>query len=75
MNRLTFNVVGRVLLGADPGALDAYSDTLRAIALPLLRFLQARATQPWAPPLWVPTPRNWRFRRAVASWSCSVACR
>ena len=24
MHRLTFNVVGRVLLGADPGALDAY---------------------------------------------------
>src|SRR5215471_8646971 len=51
MNRLTFNVVGRVLLGADPGALDVYRDTLRAIALPLLRFMQARATQPWAPPL------------------------
>jgi cytochrome P450 len=72
MHRLTFNVVGRVLLGADPGALDAYSDTLRAIALPLLRFLQARATQPWAPPLWVPTPRNWRFRRAVAVYDALV---
>ena len=32
MQRLTFNVVGRVLLGADPDALDAYSGTLRTIA-------------------------------------------
>jgi len=72
MHRLTFNVVGRVLLGADPGALDAYRDTLRAIALLLLPFLQARATQPWAPPLWVPTPRNWRFRRAVAVYDALV---
>src|SRR5919197_435419 len=65
MNRLTFNVVGRVLLGVDPGALDAYWGTLRAIALPLLQFINARATRPWVPPLWVPTPRNWRFPRAV----------
>jgi cytochrome P450 len=72
MHRLTFNVVGRVLLGADPGALDAYRATLRAIALPLLRFMQARATRPWAPPLWVPTPRNWRFRRAVAVYDALV---
>jgi cytochrome P450 len=61
MHRLTFNVVGRVLLGADPGALDAYRDTLRAIALLLLPFLQARTTQPWAPPLWVPTPAQLAF--------------
>ena len=40
MNRLTFNVVGRVLLGADPGALDAYSGTLRAIAMPLLHYIE-----------------------------------
>jgi cytochrome P450 len=72
MNRLTFNVVGRVLLGADPGALDAYSGTLQAIALPLLQFIQARATRPWAPPLWVPTPRHWRFRRAVAVYDTLV---
>lgn len=72
MHRLTFNVVGRVLLGADPAALDAYSDTLRAIALPLLQFLQARATRPWAPPLWVPTPHNWRFRHAVAVYDALV---
>src|SRR5499433_735682 len=72
MNRLTFNVVGRVLLGADPGVLDAYWGTLRAIALPLLQFINARATRPWAPPLWVPTPRNWRFRRAVAVYDALV---
>jgi cytochrome P450 len=72
MNRLTFNVVGRVLLGADPGALDAYSGTLRAIALQLLQFINARATRPWALPLWVPTPRNWQFRRAVAIYDALV---
>jgi cytochrome P450 len=72
MNRLTFNVVGRVLLGADPGALDAYWGTLRAIAVPLLQCIHARATGPWAPPLWVPTPRNRRFRRAVAVYDALV---
>jgi cytochrome P450 len=72
MNRLTFNVVGRVLLGADPGALDAYSGTLRTIALQLLQFINARATRPWALPLWVPTPRNWQFRRAVAIYDALV---
>jgi cytochrome P450 len=72
MNRLTFNVVGRVLLGADPGALATYSGTLRAIALPLLQFINARATRLWAPPLWVPTPRNRRFRRAVAVYDALV---
>jgi cytochrome P450 len=72
MNRLTFNVVGRALLGAAPGALDAYWGTLRAIAVPLLQFINARATRPWAPPLWVPTPRNWRFRRAVAVYDALV---
>jgi cytochrome P450 len=72
MHRLTFNVVGRVLLGADPGALDAYWGTLRAIALPLLQGIHARATRPWAPPLWVPTPRNWRFRRAITVYDALV---
>jgi cytochrome P450 len=72
MNRLTFNVVGRVLLGADPGALDAYSGTLQAIALQLLQFINARATRPWALPLWVPTPRHWQFRRAVAIYDALV---
>ncbi len=45
MQRLTFNVVGRVLLGADPGALEAYSGTLQAIAMPLLHYINARATR------------------------------
>ena len=72
MNRMTFNMVGRILLGADPGALDAYWGTLRPIALPLLQYINARATSPWAPPLWVPTPRNWRFRRAVAVYDALV---
>jgi cytochrome P450 len=72
MQRLTFNVVGRVLLGADPDALDAYSGTLRAIAMPLLRYMNARATRLWAPPLWVPTPRNREFRRAVAVYDALV---
>jgi cytochrome P450 len=72
MQRLTFNVVGRVLLGADPGALDAYWGTLRAIAMPLLHYMHARATRLWAPPLWVPTPRNRQFRRAVAVYEALV---
>ena len=72
MQRLTFNVVGRVLLGADPGALEAYSGTLQAIAMPLLHYMNARATRLWAPPLWVPTPRNRQFRRAVAVYDALV---
>jgi cytochrome P450 len=72
MQRLTFNVVGRVLLGAEPGALAAYGGTLRAIAMPLLHYMNARATRLWAPPLWVPTPRNRQFRRAVAVYDTLV---
>jgi cytochrome P450 len=72
MQRLTFNVVGRVLLGADPDALEAYRGTLQAIAMPLLRYMNARATSLWAPPLWVPTLRNRQFRRAVAVYDALV---
>ena len=72
MQRLTFNVIGRVLLGADPGALNTYRVTLQAIAMPLLHYMQARATRMWAPPLWIPTPRNRQFRRAVAVYNALV---
>jgi cytochrome P450 len=72
MHRLTFNVVGRVLLGIAPDTLDAYSRQLQAIALQLLQYMNDRATQPWALPGWLPTPRNRQFRRAVAVYDALV---
>ena len=48
MRRLTFNVVGRVLLGVVPDTLDEYSRQLKAIALRLLQHMNDRATHLWA---------------------------
>src|SRR5262249_14903331 len=72
MQRLTFNVVGRVVLGIAPDTLDAYSRQLKAIALQLLQYMNDRATQPWALPAWLPTSRNRQFRRAVAVYDALV---
>jgi cytochrome P450 len=72
MNRLTFNVVGRVLLGVAPDTLDEYSRQLKAIALRLLQHMNDRATHLWALPGWIPTPRNRQFRRAVAVYDALV---
>jgi cytochrome P450 len=72
MNRLTFNVVGRVLLGVAPDMLDEYSRQLKAIALRLLQYMNGRATHLWALPAWIPTPRNRQFRRAVAVYDALV---
>lgn len=57
---LTQEVVARTLLGVSIGddpALGAAFATMTA-------YLAYRATNPFAPPLWVPTPRNLRARRA-----------
>jgi len=72
MHRLTFNVVGRVVLGVTPDTLDASRHQLKAIALRLLQYMHDRATQPWALPGWIPTPRNRQFRRAVAVYDALV---
>jgi cytochrome P450 len=72
MNRLTFNVVGRVVLGVAPDTLEEYSRQLKAIALRLLQYMHDRATHPWALPAWIPTPRNRQFRRAVAVYDALV---
>src|SRR5262249_55602767 len=72
MNRLTFNVVGRVLLGIAPDTLDEYGRQLKAIALQLLRHMNDRATHLWTLPGWLPTPRNRQFRRAVAVYDALV---
>ena len=72
MNQLTFNVVGRVVLGVAPNTLEEYGRQLKAIAPQLLQYMQDRATQPWAPPAWLPTPRNRQFRRAVAVYDTLV---
>jgi cytochrome P450 len=72
MHRLTFNVVGRVVLGIAPDTLDAYSRQLKAIALQLLQHMNDRATKLWTLPGWIPTPRNRQFRRAIAVYDALV---
>jgi cytochrome P450 len=61
MSRLALQIIGEVLFGVE----------LRGEAIRVARsfqFLNAdvsrRLTTPFAPPLWVPTPRNLRFKQA-----------
>ena len=72
MQRLTFRIVGRAILGSAPPALDDVGRQLQALAGPLMRYFSARSTHHWAIPPWVPTPQRRRVRRAVASYHAVV---
>jgi cytochrome P450 len=65
MHRLTFRIVGRTLLGIAPTALDEVARQLQAVGEQIMPYLMTRLTRTWALPAWLPTPRRWRFRRAV----------
>ena len=72
MHRLTFNVVGRVLFGADPGVLDAYRDTCGRSPYRSCGFSRRAPPSRGRPRSGSPPPRNWRFRRAVAVYDALV---
>jgi cytochrome P450 len=62
MMRVTLRVAGQCLLSRDiSAAADEFGE---AIAYGLTYVNYVKET-PWAPPEWVPTPRNLRFRAAV----------
>ena len=78
MNRLTFNVVARAVLGVAPDTLEEYSRQLKAIALRLLQYMQDRAAHPWALPAWIPTPGIGSFAvrwRSTTPWCSRSSCR
>jgi cytochrome P450 len=62
--RLTLAIAGRTLIGIDmSGDADAFGRAFKAT----LAYLNFRLMHPFALPLGVPTPRNLRYRRAVAT--------
>jgi cytochrome P450 len=68
MHRLTFRIVGRALLGIAPQDLDAIGRQLQALGGQLLPHLTAPLTHTWGLPAWLPTPRQWRFHRAITAY-------
>ncbi|OAI51232.1 cytochrome P450 [Planctomycetaceae bacterium SCGC AG-212-F19] len=62
MSRLTLEIAAKTLFDAEAG--DKANEVGRALEVLLEAFL-TRVHRLWAPPSWVPTPRNVRFRRAL----------
>lgn len=63
MQRLTFRIIGRAVLGLAPEALDPLGRQLQALARRLAPGLSAALASPWS--RWLPTRRQWRFARAI----------
>jgi cytochrome P450 len=61
---LTLNIVGRALLGVD---LARDRDVIARTVVEALDYLEYRITHLFSPPVWVPTPRALRFKRAMRS--------
>ena len=64
MHRFTFRVVGRALLGLEPGVVDQVGQQLQEIAPPLMQRLASGKTYGWA----IPTAQQRRFRQAVSAY-------
>lgn len=62
MSRLTLEIAAKTLFDAEAG--DKANEVGRALEVLLEAFL-TRVHRLWAPPRWLPTPRNLRFRRAL----------
>jgi len=69
MMRLTLEVVGKALFSID---LSRSAQQLTQATLTALDHIVYQAQNLITPPLWVPTPRNVRFRRAVADLDAAV---
>ena len=63
MMRLTFRIVGRTLCSVD---LDDVAGEMGPAITTALHFAEDYAERPVRIPLWVPTPRNVAFKRALA---------
>jgi cytochrome P450 len=69
MMRLTLEVVGKALFSID---LSRSAQRLTQATLTALDHIVYQAQNLITPPLWVPTPRNLRFRRALADLDAAV---
>ncbi|HSH12514.1 MAG TPA: cytochrome P450, partial [Desulfurivibrionaceae bacterium] len=63
MSRLTLDIVGQALFGADTSSLSGELKQAFGVALAHINY---RSTHPYAWPDWLPTPANRRYARAVA---------
>ncbi|MEZ4320332.1 MAG: cytochrome P450 [Myxococcota bacterium] len=63
LQRTTMRVAGQAFLG---DAMASHVDTIRLAFDEAISLTTRRIVAPVTPPLWVPTPVNRRFRRAVA---------
>ncbi|MBI4926475.1 MAG: cytochrome P450, partial [Anaerolineae bacterium] len=70
MMRLTLEVVGKALFSID---LSEEAGELTRAVLTTLDHIVHRARNVIVPPLWFPTPRNLRFRRAMTILDTAVA--
>jgi cytochrome P450 len=62
MTRLTLAIVGKTLLGTELGG---ETDTIGPAVAEALTYIDYRIDEPLALPVFVPTPRNLRFKRAM----------
>ena len=62
MCRLTLGIAGRTLFSVD---VSADADTVGRAVNIILPYVDHRFTHPLSLPVWVPTPRNLRFKQAV----------
>jgi cytochrome P450 len=63
-HRLAMRIAGQAFLGEDVGQ---WSDAIRQAFDEAIGLTTRRVLAPWASPLWVPTPGNLRFRRAISA--------
>lgn len=70
MMRLTLEIVGRAIFGID---LAAEAAPLVQAVLTTLDHLIYQSQHPFAPPAWVPTRQNRRFRAALRALDAAVA--
>jgi cytochrome P450 len=64
MSRLTLAIAGRTLFSIDVSA-EADVDVVGQAIQVVLSYLEHRFNHPFSLPVWMPTPRNRQFRKAV----------
>ncbi len=70
MMRVTMRIAGLSLLSRD---VSAAADEVGEALTTAIEHVSYRTETPWAPPDWVPTPRNRQFRAALATLDRVVA--
>jgi len=69
MVRLSMDALGRSVLGFDAGSAI---ETMNEAFLTLSGCMLRAAPTPFPPPLWLPTPGNLRFRRALGQFDAMI---